>query len=74
MSSVKIVEVVRVLTFFLASSLLQILETLVHSGYFAFMCVCEPHVCSAHGDMKRALKALKLELQKVVSHHLNARN
>jgi hypothetical protein len=31
--------------------------------YFACMHVCVPHVCSAHGDQKRASGPIKLELQ-----------
>jgi hypothetical protein len=35
---------------------------------------CAPHACSAHGGQKRTTDPLKLNLQMVVSHHVDAGN
>ena len=41
---------------------------------FASMYVCVPSVCSGHREQKKVLDPSELELQMVVSHHVDAGN
>lgn len=41
---------------------------------FAFMHVCTLYVSGAHGDQKRVLDPLELELETVMRHHVGAGN
>lgn len=51
-----------------------VLKTLFLSIVFACMYVCEPQMCSAHKDGKRASDPVELDLQKVVRHHVGTGN